>query len=255
MRLRQIALVAKELDPVVNDLCSVLGLSVCFNDPGVAEFGLHNALMPINGNLLEVVAPIRDGTTAGRYLQRRGGDGGYMLLFQVDDALAWRQRMQAKNVRVVWPSQAKDFVATHFHPVDTPGAIVSIDTMLPNENWHRELAQWKWAGPGWRDHVRTDLIQAIVAVEIQGDDPEALAQRWGDLFERAVCRDVAGRPCIRFDNATLRFVRDVDGRGVGISAIDVLPQDRERVLSLAAARGCKRSDTSVLLGGVIFNLV
>ncbi|MCP5069350.1 MAG: hypothetical protein GY946_22525, partial [bacterium] len=47
MRLRQIALVAKELDPVVERLCSVLGIEVGFNDPGVAAFGLVNAVMPV----------------------------------------------------------------------------------------------------------------------------------------------------------------------------------------------------------------
>ena len=54
MRLRQMATVARELDPVVEDICDVLGIEVCFNDPGVGAFGLHNALMPIGDTLLEV---------------------------------------------------------------------------------------------------------------------------------------------------------------------------------------------------------
>ena len=45
MRIRQIALVAEELDPVVDELCGVLDLEVGFRDPGVSEFGLHNAVM------------------------------------------------------------------------------------------------------------------------------------------------------------------------------------------------------------------
>ena len=44
MRLRQIAFVARELGPVLDDLCAVLGIEVCFNDPGVAHFGLHSHL-------------------------------------------------------------------------------------------------------------------------------------------------------------------------------------------------------------------
>ena len=43
LRLRQIALVASELEPIVEDLGSVFGLEVCFRDPGVATFGLENA--------------------------------------------------------------------------------------------------------------------------------------------------------------------------------------------------------------------
>ncbi len=46
LRLRQIALVAEKLEPVVDDLRSVLGLEVCYRDPGVERFGLENALVP-----------------------------------------------------------------------------------------------------------------------------------------------------------------------------------------------------------------
>jgi len=66
MRLRQVALVARELDPVVADLTAVLGIEVAFHDPGVAEFGLRNAVMPVGDTFLEVVSPVQENTTAGR---------------------------------------------------------------------------------------------------------------------------------------------------------------------------------------------
>ena len=45
IRLRQVAMIAADLDPVVDELCDVFGLPVVFHDPGVAEFGLRNALL------------------------------------------------------------------------------------------------------------------------------------------------------------------------------------------------------------------
>ncbi|HXZ86370.1 MAG TPA: hypothetical protein VEI82_12880, partial [Myxococcota bacterium] len=75
LRLRQIAIVARELRPVVEDLRAVLGIEPCFIDPGVAAFGLENTLLPVGNQLLEVVAPTRAGTAGGRHLERRGGDG------------------------------------------------------------------------------------------------------------------------------------------------------------------------------------
>ncbi|HTI54640.1 MAG TPA: hypothetical protein VMC04_10435, partial [Verrucomicrobiae bacterium] len=72
LRMRQICLVARSLAPVVDEIRSVLGLEVCHRDPGVGKFGLENALFPVGDSYLEVVAPVRDGTTAGRYLDRRG---------------------------------------------------------------------------------------------------------------------------------------------------------------------------------------
>src|SRR5690349_10054635 len=82
IRLRQICLVANQLAPVIDDFREILGLEVCFVDKGVAVFGLENSLMPVGANFVEVVAPIRENTAAGRYLKRRNGDGGYMVICQ-----------------------------------------------------------------------------------------------------------------------------------------------------------------------------
>src|SRR5215813_11402573 len=71
LRMRQICLVARQLAPVVDAFREVFGLEVCYRDPGVGKYGLENALFPIGDGFLEVVAPVRDGTTAGRFLDRR----------------------------------------------------------------------------------------------------------------------------------------------------------------------------------------
>ena len=101
IRMRQICLVARRLEPVVEQLQSVLELPVCHRDPGVGKYGLENALFPVGDGFLEVVAPVREGTTAGRYLERRGGDGGYMVILQCDDLDAARERVKSEGVRIV----------------------------------------------------------------------------------------------------------------------------------------------------------
>src|SRR5262249_61654247 len=78
LRMRQIALIARELAPVVDEIREVFGLEVAYRDPEVAAFGLENAVFPVGNQFLEVVAPVREGTAGGRYLDRRGGDGGDM---------------------------------------------------------------------------------------------------------------------------------------------------------------------------------
>ena len=57
LRLRQICLVAPNLEPSVSTLCTVLGTAVCYVDPNVEKYGLVNALMPFGNSFLEVVAP------------------------------------------------------------------------------------------------------------------------------------------------------------------------------------------------------
>jgi hypothetical protein len=229
MRLRQIALVANELEPVVQDLCAVLGIEECFRDPGVAEFGLHNALMAIGTSFLEVVSPTKEGTTAGRLLQRRSGDGGYMVIVQSDDPVADRKRVDALGIRVVWQVKVPGAQAIHLHPRDVGAAIVSLDAMDPVESW-------RWAGPEWQKHVRTDVTQALVGAEVQGADPAALAERWGQVFARKPVARADGTSELALDEGVLRFVPERDGRGEGVSGIDVRVADKAVVVARARAR-------------------
>jgi len=254
MRLRQFVFVAEKLAPAVDAITDVLGLQVCYSDPGVGKFGLENALIPVNGNFLEVVAPVRADTTAGRYLERRGGDGGYMVILQCADAQRERERIAALPVRDVWRHDSEEVMATHFHPADVPGAILSIDTMHPGSNWHREQSFWKWAGPDWPEYIRTDVTQAITAVEIQAENAVSVAAQWGKVLDRKVRAGSRG-PEIALDNARLRFAPAEDERGLGVGAIDVLPQDRDRILAAAEARGLRRSDDQIELCGVRVNLL
>jgi hypothetical protein len=52
MRLRQFVFVAEDLQSAVVHIGATLGLPVCYKDPGVGKFGLHNALLPIGGDLI-----------------------------------------------------------------------------------------------------------------------------------------------------------------------------------------------------------
>jgi hypothetical protein len=248
MRLRQVALIANELEPVLDDLRAVLDLEVCFRDPGVAEFGLHNALLPIGTNFLEVLAPVREGTTAGRLLQRRGGDGGYMVIVQTDDLEAGRKRVKELGIRVVWEAKLSDAATIHLHPRDIGAAIVSLDQM-------REWESWRWAGPDWRKHVRTDVARALVGVEIQSEDPAALAARWGKVFARPAVAKGDGSFEVALEPGRLRFVRETDGRGEGVSGIDVEVADKRGALARAAGRKLPVNGDTVEICGTRVRLV
>jgi catechol 2,3-dioxygenase-like lactoylglutathione lyase family enzyme len=247
MQLRQIALVAGDLEKTVDDLCAVLGLEVCYRDPGVAEFGLANALMPIATSFLEVVSPQQPGTTAGRLLEKRRGDGGYMVIVQTDDLAADRKRVEALGIRTVWKAELADAATIHLHPRDVGGAIVSLDQMRPPESWH-------WAGPEWREHLRSDVTRRMLGVEVQAADPAALAARWGQVFSRAPRARPDGSHVIALDDGVIRVVADRDGRGEGVSGIDIAVADPTEVVHRARARGVPAAAAEVELCGVRFHL-
>lgn len=177
IRLRQIVMVAADLDAVEARIVDELGVELCYRDPGVAEFGLRNALFPVGDKLLEVISPTESGTTAGRFLERRGGDGGYMVMVETDDLVDARARIAGAGARIIHEAAASGILGIHLHPRDVGGAIVSIDK---TDTW----GEWPWAGPEWRDHVRTDCVGDVLAVQIEAHDPESMAQRWGAVLGR-----------------------------------------------------------------------
>ena len=125
LQLRQICLVAAQLAPVISNLTQIFGIKPCYVDPGVGVFGLENTLMPIGRNFLEVVAPIQEGTAAGRYLDRRSGDGGYMVITQADSKAAQqtaRQRALDQGVRIAHETERDDWHLIQFHPGDLQAA-------------------------------------------------------------------------------------------------------------------------------------
>ncbi|HUL98564.1 MAG TPA: VOC family protein [Mycobacterium sp.] len=248
MRLRQVALVARDLEPILADLCTVLGIQVGFRDPAVRQFGLHNAVMPIGDTFLEVVAPVEANTTAGRFLDRRGGDGGYMVILQCDDLDADRRRVDELGVRVVWSADLPGIRGTHLHPRDVGGAILSLDAADPPSSW-------QWAGPEWLHAVRMDVVSEITAVELQTDDPLALAQRWAQVLNRPVAQTARGVVRIVLDQGAIRFVQANDGRGDGVSGIDVAVIDRPRVLAAACNRGIPATQDHITICGTRIRLV
>lgn len=76
----------------------------------------------IGGDVIEVLAPIKEGTTAGRLLQKRG-DGGYMIIMQTLDAAARREYIQSKDLsRVIYGYTEGDVECVQYHPKGIPGA-------------------------------------------------------------------------------------------------------------------------------------
>jgi hypothetical protein len=139
-----------------------------YQDPGVERFGLRNAVFALQDTFLEVVSPIRPDASAARLLERRGGDTGYMLMFQVDDIEAARERVREVEVREVLDVSEDGMAEVHLHPADMRGAIVSLSAPQPPE-------AWQWAGPNWKERrAPFQLTGATITVT----QPVAVVDRW-----------------------------------------------------------------------------
>jgi hypothetical protein len=246
MRLRQVALAARNLEKTVADLRAVLGIEVGFRDPGVAFFGLANAVFPIGDTFLEIVSPTKPDATAARWIAKRGGDAGYMVIVQIEDLAAARERMARERIRIVFEhAHADGHTATiHLHPRDVGAAILSLDESKP-------AAEWDWAGHDWRAHVRTDVVTAIAGATLASDAPAGLAAHWASILDRPAAALGGGVFAIALDGGALRFV-PAHGAGEGLVGVDLVEASRDAAraaLERAALRGLRVEGDSVSIAG------
>ena len=249
MRLRQCVFVTRDLERSREELCDILGIDVAYRDPGVAKWGLVNVVCPTGHDFLEIVTPFQPNTSAGRYIERRKGDGGYMVIIQVPDAAAERRRVTALGVRAVAHKDLPEYQYTHFHPSDTSGVLLSLDTTFAPQGTDPAL-WWPPAEKDWLKHARGDVTNGLAGVEIQHPDPAGAAANWSRILGRA-----ANDGRIRLDGGEIRFVPASDGRGPGVSAYDVKTVDKARVLAAADKRGKKRGPAQVEVCVCRINLV
>jgi len=254
MRLRQVALVAHKIQPVADQLDAVFGLKVAYVDPAVEIFGLKNSVLPCGGEFVEVVSPFRDDASGARYLTRRGGDAGYMVILQDADSYAHRERLAADGVRVIAKNpEASRYRFTHFHPADSAGVLLSIDSLEGDTGWAEPMSDWLAAGTGWREHPSPYAL-GIAAVTIQSRDPLAACERWCALLDRPARTSGDGLE-IALERGAIRFVSPVDDDGTGVVGLDIEVKDGHAALDRARAAGLPVAGGAVEICGVVMRPV
>jgi len=183
LRLRQVCLVAADLEREAARLREALGVEECHRDPNVARYGLRNVLFPVGSGFLEIVSPTRARTAAGRFLERHGGRHGYMVILDCDDPERYRKRAEALGMRVANVIRHDAYLGVQLHPKDTGAAMIEFNR---TEGGADPMGPYAPAGPDWQRAVRRDVVRRLAAVEIESPDPGALAARWAGLLDRAV---------------------------------------------------------------------
>jgi hypothetical protein len=247
LHLRQICLVAPKLEPVVSDIAAIMGLEVCYCDPLVGKYGLENALLPVGPVLLEVIAPTREGTAAGRFLDRTGGRGGYMAIFACDDPDGRAARANAMGVRTANVIDHPPYHGVQLHPRDCRAAFIELNHTEGSDD---VLGLYPPAGPDWQQAIRSDVTTALMEVVLQSPDPASLATHWGRILDvvPAIGEDgvqlALPNVCIRVEPGELELMS-----GVTFRVVDAI-----RVRDAARVRGYAVSGDCFTIGGVAFAL-
>lgn len=275
-RLRQIALVSNDLRRARQQLTEIFGIPVVFVDPAVGQWGLENILVSIGGDIIEVVAPKQDGTTAGRLLDRRG-EGGYMIIMQTEDAETRRKAIESgKRTKVIfshpfsnsyssWDGVKDEGHCIQYHPKGMKGG------MMPELDSHTACSQnqdplnerfspWHACGKDYESYIKLmkqtshlHLLQCTLRLGSEDSNVAGAAKQWSDLFGVPVSRDE-----LAFTNARMSFVPGSEGKSEGLHSITIGVETKRElngILNRAREAGLWRAaDGSFLLLGVLWKL-
>jgi hypothetical protein len=247
LRLRQVCLVAPNLEPAVSDLAAILGLSICVRDFHVDIYGLTNALLPIGDDFIEIVAPLRGGTAAGRFIERSGGRGAYMAIFECEDPERRQAHVEAMGIRTPHIIDRAEYRNVQLHPKDCGAAILEFARSSDKPDG---TGTWWPAGPDWRSIAPQAGRAELTGLDVSSSDPEQLASRWAGILELPLTRD-GGAPTLAVDGRRLAFIAGAADR---VETLVVSSGDPARTLQVAARRGRQVTNDRFHLGGVDFRV-
>ena len=261
IRLRQICLIVPELYAATDEVIDRLGLKVCYGKADLSRYGipytppppqqaaffekhgLASVQHPIGDTFLELVAPLKPGTPAARFVETRG-PGGYMVITEVGDTAPVAARIEATGTRL---ASTVDYPGLYHElqidPRDCGASMLSFSMQREGSPFD---GGWYPAGRNWKD-FRVDGDRAIRAAELSVADPAAVADRWARLIGRPA--EPRGETMvIELDDSSIRFVPRCEGKDRLTAAY--VDTDRFGVLLGDAREAGYETDGGILIHGL-----
>jgi len=127
MKIHHVGIAVRSLDEASRRFGSLLGLQTA-ERYDLPEFGVAALFMPVGGSNLELLEPLGDASTVGKFLERRG-EGVHHICFEVDDIVASLRDFEEQGATLIdhepRPGAGGHLVA-FVHPKSSHGVLVEL---------------------------------------------------------------------------------------------------------------------------------
>jgi hypothetical protein len=172
-----------------------------------------------------------------------------MAIFCCDDPDARGEHARKMGVRIANVIDHAPYHGVQLHPRDCRAAFIEFNHTDGSDDI---LGPYPPAGPDWQTSIAKDVTQALIGVEMESPEPQALAEHWGKIIGIPVSKGKSGEPELKLANCNFTFIK---GPSDIMSGLTFKVADIVAVRDAARAKGCAASLDSFLLGGVTFHLV
>ena len=174
-RLRQVAFLVKDLEDGKELYRRYLGMETCHSED-LSRYGLRNAVLPAgNGTFIELLQPANGGSSAARYLERRG-EAPYMLIFETREYDRLIPHLKSMGVRLSEEPSENDYRHAFIHPSSANGAFLEIIEATGGGN------PWPAAGLDWQSLERRPLTKQLRQMAVLVRDLDQALARWEEMF-------------------------------------------------------------------------
>lgn len=126
-RIEHIALAVADLDAAIAHYEEVWGLRVSHRER-IEDQGVEEAMLPLGGSHLQLLAPTGADTTVARFIARRG-EGLHHIAYEVDDLQAALAELEAKGVPLIDATPrrgGRGHMVAFVHPRGNHGLLVEL---------------------------------------------------------------------------------------------------------------------------------
>ena len=174
-RLRQVALLVRDLSEAGQLYRPVLGMEACRGGE-LPQYGLKNLVLPAGGGtFIELLQPTSADSAAGRFLDRRG-EAPYLLIFETNSYDQLISHLISLGVRITAETQQEGSRSAFIHPASANGAFLEIVEVL------EALGSWPPAGRDWKAKEGNLRTRQLRQVAILVRDLDQATRWWGEMF-------------------------------------------------------------------------
>lgn len=129
-RLNHVAIAVPDLAAAAEKYKTVLGAKV--SEPqALPEHGVTVVFVEVDNTKTELLEPMGDGSPIAAFLAKNPSGGMHHMCYEVDDIIAARDQLKAKNIRVLGDGEPK--IGAHgkpvlfLHPKDFDGTLIELE--------------------------------------------------------------------------------------------------------------------------------